>query len=110
VLTLPNVVRLKAVMGERMVGFIAGDLRPAQRLGYIATLGVLPEVQGRGIGAALLAACEAQMRVDILRLNVRRSNRSAIHLYEKFGYHHAGIWPDYYQDGEDALIMEKNWA
>ena len=42
-----------------------------------------------------------------VRLNVRISNLAAIQLYQTSGYQRAGIWPNYYQDAEDALIMEK---
>ena len=107
VLTLPNVIRFKAVADEQMVGFIAGDLRPAQRQGWIATIGVLPEYRGQGIGSALLDICEARLEMPSIRLNVRISNETAIRLYQKRGYQRIGIWPEYYQDREDALIMEK---
>jgi ribosomal protein S18 acetylase RimI-like enzyme len=107
VLTLPNVVRLKAMADERMVGFIAGDIRPRQDLAWIATIGVVPEYRRRGIGAALLQACEAQVAVRHVRLSVRVSNRAAIELYERFNYQRVGRWERYYQDGEDALVMEK---
>ena len=108
VLTLPNVVRLRAVVDSQMVGFIAGDLRPSERLAWIATLGVLPEYRGRGIGRSLLQACEQRLELPHVRLNVRISNQVAIQLYQTSGYQRAGIWPSYYQDGEDALIMEKD--
>ena len=107
VLTLPNVVRLKAVVDDRMVGFIAADIRPSQQMAWIATIGVLPEYRGRGIGSALLEATEQQLQVDSIRLNVRVSNHPAIRLYKSFGYQQVGRWPQYYSDGEDALIMEK---
>ncbi len=117
VLTLPNVVRLKARPAEpldgengAMVGFVAGDVRPAERMAWIATIGVLPEYRGRGIGGALLKACEARLTVPRVRLNVRVSNQTAIHLYQNTGYERAGLWPRYYADGEDALIMEKQLA
>ncbi len=42
-----------------------------------------------------------------VRLSVRRSNFGAQHLYNGLGYHHVGVWEKYYEDGEDALIMEK---
>ena len=53
-LTLPNVLRLKAVDEGKMVGFLAADLRPGQDLAWIATIGVLPEHRRRrgGAGAA----------------------------------------------------------
>jgi ribosomal-protein-alanine N-acetyltransferase len=107
VLTLPNVVRLKAVVGEAMIGFIAGDVRPAQQIAWIATIGVMPEYRGRGIGKALLKACENRVDVPRIRLCVRQTNQEAIQLYLNNGYQRAGIWSNYYQDGEDALLMEK---
>lgn len=107
VLTLPEVVRLKAVVNGQMVGFIAGDVRPSKQLALIATIGVLPEYRGQGIGGALLQACEDEITVPIIRLNVRVSNAPAIRLYRSFGYEQVGVWPGYYQDGEDALVMEK---
>ncbi len=107
VLTLPNVVRLKAEVDDLMVGFIAGDIRSSQHLAWIATIGVLPDYRGRGIGRMLLEACEAQIQEPCVRLCVRASNQTAIQLYLNSSYQKAGVWPDYYQDGEDALVMEK---
>lgn len=107
VLTLPNVVRLKAELNGDIVGFIAVDIRNSQNLAWIATVGVLPEYRGRGIGKTLLTACEARTSVSSLRLNVRPSNLPAIRLYRHLDYQQIGVWPRYYQDGEDALIFEK---
>jgi ribosomal-protein-alanine N-acetyltransferase len=104
-LALPNVVRLKAVANGEMVGFIAGDIRHG--LAWIATIAVLPTFRGRGIGKALLQAFEELLEVSHIRLNVRASNRTAIRLYEITGYQKAGLWKDYYEDGEDALVMQK---
>ncbi len=107
VLTLPRVVRLKAEVEGKMVGFIAADVRHPQQEAWIATLGVLPEYRRRGIGKALLEACEALLDVPCIRRSVRASNEAAIRLYQSYGYHRAGIWRAYYQDNEDALVMEK---
>jgi ribosomal-protein-alanine N-acetyltransferase len=103
VLTLPNVVRLKATLDGKLVGIIVGDVRPAKKMAWIATIGVLPEYRGKGIGTA----CEERLKATLVRLNVRISNQAAIRLYKKYGYQRAGIWPSYYRDDEDALIMEK---
>ena len=110
VLTLPHVVRLKATVAGEMVGFVAGDERPAERLAWIATIGVLPEYRNREIGRALLLACEARLRVSRVRLNVRVENDEAIRLYNDTGYRNVGVWPGYYADGGDALVMEKQLA
>jgi ribosomal protein S18 acetylase RimI-like enzyme len=107
VLTWPDVIRLKAVENGEMVGFVAGDPRPSQDAGWIATIGVDPRHQHRGIGRALLRACEEQMRFSRSKLTVRLSNDKAIALYEKEGYRTVDIWKQYYNDGEDGLVMEK---
>lgn len=107
VLTFPAVVRLKAVAEGRMIGFVAGDVRQTDRIAWIATIGVLPEFRGRGVGAALLQACEERIPLAVVRLCVRKDNLDAIQMYERFGYQRKGEWSAYYQDGAAALVMEK---
>ncbi len=107
VLILPGLVRLKAVVGAEMAGFVGGDPHPAEGVGWIATLGVLSSYRRRGIATAMLVACEAAMGLPAVRLSVRRSNLAAAELYRGQGYHLVGVWPAYYFDGEDALVLEK---
>ncbi len=104
---MPGVVRLKAVTGERMIGFVAGDMRRVEQVAWIATIGVLPEFRGRGVGSALLRACEERITLPVVRLCVRTDNLGAIHIYERYGYQRKGEWAAYYQDGAPALVMEK---
>ncbi|MBT3321801.1 MAG: GNAT family N-acetyltransferase [Anaerolineae bacterium] len=108
VLTMPRVIRLKAVDGEKMVGFIAGDPRLSEGFSWIATVGVLPDYRRQGIGRALLHQCEDQLPTARVRLSVRISNDNAIHLYRQEGYQTINIWEKYYNDDTDAVVMEKN--
>lgn len=108
VLTFSNVFRIKATANGQMVGFIAADLHRSENLAWIATVGVLPEYRRQGIGSALLVTVEEQIGVSSIRLSVRVSNRPALNLYDRLGYHRYGTWPHYYADGEDALVLEKN--
>jgi ribosomal-protein-alanine N-acetyltransferase len=107
VLLLPGVVRLKAVVDAKMVGFIAADLHRMKKVGWIVTLGVLPAYQRRGIARALLLACMDQMDVECVRLSVRRSNLPALRLYAQQGFRMVDTWRNYYTGGEDALVLEK---
>jgi len=107
VLTWPEVIRLKADEDGKLIGFVAGDPRPSQSVAWIATIGVDPAYQRRGIGRALLLACEKQITMPRVKLTVRLSNRGAVSLYEKDGYRTIDIWKGYYDDGEDGLVMEK---
>jgi len=107
VLTFPHVIRLKAVEEGKIVGFVAGDPRLQAGFSWIATLSVHPEYQRRGIGRALLRACERQLPTPYARLIVRVSNLAAIALYESEGYHVHSRKLRYYGDGEDGVVMEK---
>ena len=108
VLTFADVIRLKAVVDDQMVGFVAGDPHPRDGWGWISTIAVDPRYRRRGIGRALLHACESKLGVPRSRLTVRISNQVAISMYEKEGYGTTEIWNHYYSDGEDGIVMEKN--
>jgi ribosomal protein S18 acetylase RimI-like enzyme len=73
---------------------------------YVASVGVSPRFQRRGIGRELMLV--AMKRFDRIWLHVRASNSPAIRMYESLGYAvHARI-DRFYQNGEDALVM-KSW-
>lgn len=107
VLTYPDVIRLKAVDGEEMIGFVAADLHASERRTWIATLGVAPEYRRQGIATSLLHECESRIKTPCIRLSVRCSNIAAKELYKKAGYFEVDTWRKYYNDGEDAAVMEK---
>ena len=103
----PGVIALKAINGSRIVGFIAGDPRRHEGHTIISTIGVDPDCQRRGIGERLLREVEARSVLPRLQLMVRKSNMPALHLYRKLNYAIVETWPRYYEDGEDAYVMEK---
>lgn len=107
ILTLPGMVRLKAVVNGNMVGFIGGERDAIKQQGWVTTLSVLPAYRRRGIALALLAACESQLGMPIIQLSVRESNTAAIRLYESAGYALVDQRKNYYAGGERALIFEK---
>ena len=107
VLSFSGVIRLKAVEKDEMIGFIAGDPHPREGISWIATICVLPEQRGRGVGRALLQTCEDNLPTDNIHLCVRISNEEAIRMYKMAGYSTIDTWKKYYLDGEDGIIMEK---
>lgn len=80
------------------------------RLARLYSLAVDPRAQGQGLAKALLAALEQQSAAQgrlFMRLEVAKSNRPAIALYERLGYRVFGEYVDYYEDHSDALRMQK---
>jgi ribosomal-protein-alanine N-acetyltransferase len=76
----------------------------------LITIDVAPEFRRKGIGSALLKACEAELRsrhVTRFRLEVAVGNSAAQALYKSFGYETVGGISAYYPTGEDALVMQK---
>lgn len=107
VLTMPDLVRLKAVVGTTMVGFISGERKISSGRGWVTTLSVLPGYRRRGIAQALLNRCEDELGMPVVRLSVRASNQAAVQLYLQAGYHQVERWKKYYVGGEDGLVFEK---
>ena len=95
------------VQAQLLVGFVglwylAGEA-------HIVSIAVRETYRRQGLGELLLiGALEMGMRRDcqVLTLEVRVSNGSAIALYEKYGFNVVGIRRGYYSDNaEDACIM-----
>jgi ribosomal-protein-alanine N-acetyltransferase len=107
VLTFPHYTRFKATLNGEMVGFAAAEMNAEKNIGWIITIGVSPVHRRRGLARRLLHACEAKLKVPWMRLSVRKSNWSALRLYDEEGFIHIDTWKQYYVDGEDAFILEK---
>lgn len=75
----------------------------------IQNIAIRPEDRRRGGAWALMqAAMEEARRAGCLRawLEVRPSNTGAIKLYRRWGFREVARRKGYYEDGEDALIMQ----
>lgn len=107
VLIRPGMVRLKMVHSEETIGFLSGYQQVRGAIGWISSIGIVPDWQGRGWGARLLLAGERALGTSLVRLTVRASNARAIQLYEHAGYHQIQIARGYYIGGEDGLVFEK---
>ena len=95
-----------------MAGFAIVEWSPQVTgiVAYIATIEVLPEYRGLGIGAELLRRLEgsanAERAIEIW-LHVDTENSSAIRLYERSGYQKAGRANHYYARHRPAAIYVK---
>jgi len=107
VLVMPSIERHKAMLGDELIGFVAGDVKRYNHTGWIATICVHPDYRGRGVGRRLLHACEAGMGMPRVKLAVREANQTAIEMYKRNGYQQVGVWKGYYKGGENGIVMEK---
>ena len=77
--------------------------------GHITNIAVAQEHRGRGIGKAVTEALKqyaANLGVQYMTLEVRKSNLVAQSMYKGLGFIELGVRKRYYEDnGEDALIM-----
>jgi [ribosomal protein S18]-alanine N-acetyltransferase len=76
---------------------------------HILAIATHPDLRGRGIGGAMLAHVlnvAIQTGCSLATLEVRRSNKPAIAMYERAGFKTVHVRSRYYQDDdEDALVM-----
>jgi ribosomal protein S18 acetylase RimI-like enzyme len=109
-LRAPHRPVIAATIDDELVGYVLVSLRKGARALRIYSLAVDPRFSRRGVGRALLQACEAYGRRHhrtALTLEVRYDNASAIALYESCGFHQFGEHARYYGDGATALRYEK---
>lgn len=95
-----------AAGGGRLIGYLICSRY--ETVWHVMNIAVDAEHQRQGVASALLAELYERVGEETARytLEVRRSNRLAIGLYEREGFRAAGLRRRYYQDnGEDALVM-----
>jgi ribosomal-protein-alanine N-acetyltransferase len=97
-------------VAHAVLSFVVGE---AELLLFVVDL----DWQGKGVGSHFvkLLAQAAKAKAQILFLEVRASNESAIALYEKMGFNQVGVRPGYYPGGkggrrEDALLYALDLA
>ncbi len=110
-LSKPSGICLAALRDDRIVGYLICSRYDT--VWHVMNVAVDDRLRRQGIATALLDELfERADRPGVqYTLEVRLSNRSAIALYERFGFHSAGLRRGYYHDNkEDALIMWRTVA
>jgi ribosomal-protein-alanine N-acetyltransferase len=80
---------------------------------HIQEIAVAPDCRNRGLGASLinlLIQTAAAKNAKRAYLEVRRSNHTAIRLYERYGFVKEAVRTAGYTDGEDAVFMGLRFA
>ena len=105
-----NRVFLVAERDGVLLGYCLILLHNGTRLARLYSIAIAAQARGLGIGRKLLAAGEEKASERgrlFMRLEVAQNNQAAIKLYESMGYSTFGSYPDYYEDHQDALRMQK---
>ncbi|HTK84444.1 MAG TPA: N-acetyltransferase [Patescibacteria group bacterium] len=88
-------------------GYVLGEMED-DRTGHIVSVAVMENLRDRHLGGLLVDRVCASLRqagAQRIRLEVRKENAAAIHLYEKRGFSRTDDLPDYYGPGEDGIEM-----
>lgn len=108
---------LVAEEGERIVGYVIGELREVMfsglshrsKMGHILNIAIDKGWRDRGMGTRLMEEIESRFRemgATQVTLEVRESNTTARSFYQSRGFTEIGRVRAYYPD-EDAVIMNK---
>jgi ribosomal-protein-alanine N-acetyltransferase len=96
--------------GEKLAGYICPRLLLDE--GHILDVAVHRSFRGRGVGRLLVERVLMECRdggAEFVSLEVRPSNEIAIALYRQLGFVETGRRRKYYENGEDALLMEYHY-
>jgi [ribosomal protein S18]-alanine N-acetyltransferase len=79
--------------------------------GHVITIDVVKAARRSGVGSLLLQAAEDRMRAahcPKVELETAVDNVSALSFYKRHGYNVVKIYPGYYSNGVDALVLQKD--
>jgi ribosomal-protein-alanine N-acetyltransferase len=98
-----------------IVGFVVGAVvsTHGRTFGHIKDLAVHPDQRRKGTARTLLAAALDRLEsrgAQTVKLEVRVSNHGARQLYRNAGFEPLRRVQQYYDDGEDALVMVRKLA
>ena len=93
-----------------VAGYVIADTVPnhGTPLGHVKDLAVRPECRRQGVATALLSRAIAVLSAagaGSVKLEVRADNQGARRLYRQFDFEHRKTIPNYYSNGNDALVM-----
>jgi len=94
-----------------LAGYALFQLLPEET--ELLRVAVAPARRGRGLARRLLESALAELAAagrPLCHLEVRASNRAAVSLYGRLGFERSGRRPNYYADGEDALLFRRDAA
>ena len=101
-------------LDKKIIGYAIVMLSPGEA--HILNICIEPDFQKKGLGRYLLRHIlkkSNQTDVDMVLLEVRRSNAAAQQLYQSEGFHELGVRKAYYPAShgrEDAIILAKYLA
>lgn len=108
--SVPSATLLVARADRVLAGYALVFFRAGSTVARLYSIAVDARYRGRGVAGQLMAAAEAAARArgcERFRLEVRVDNAAAIRLYERLGFAMSDRIGGYYEDGGDALRMQK---
>jgi ribosomal-protein-alanine N-acetyltransferase len=110
-LTDPSREVYVALIKDKVVGFIVLIMSGAL-VGYIQTVGVVPEWRNKGVGSKLLKFAEDVIfsKAPNVFMCVSSFNKKAQELYQRLGYETIGELKDYIVPGHSEILLRKTVA
>ncbi len=110
-ITANNALLLCAFSSGNLAGCLLIIFRQNSRRARAYSLAVAKDYQRRGIAESLITEAYRRLmeigRYQQIYLEVRQDNLAGIRLYEKLGFRQQTHLTGFYQDGSDAIRMER---
>jgi ribosomal-protein-alanine N-acetyltransferase len=102
-----NVARYLVIeIQGRVIGY--GGMWLVMEEGHIPNIAIHPDYHGQGFGSALVDAMLITARdlgIMYITLECRKSNLSAMHVYERHGFTRVGLRKKYYEDNQEDAVL-----
>ena len=103
----PRAIFLCAWKEDKLIGtgFLGGMSRRMNHRARLA-ISILKSEWNKGVGSSMMEKMiefAKEIGIELIELEVRCDNKSAIHLYEKYGFKHIGTFPAFFKIGEEYI-------
>ncbi len=110
-LTSPSQILYAALMDGVVIGYACLHWKRNLTTARLYSIAVLQSYRGRGAASMLLNKCSRQCRklgFAMMGLEARAEDTALINFYTRHGFSPVALRPAYYEDGADALKMQKS--
>ena len=103
-------IPIKAIVKNRIVGFVIGVYQMSSRSCTVVTINVKPKFRKKGVGFELMRSLEKGLEMlnckEVI-LQTRVNNTAALNLFDKLGFSKTSRLLNYYHSGTDGFEMKK---
>lgn len=109
--TRAHALTLVAVENETIAGYVTLLFRKSTSIARLYSIAIDQKFRKKGVARELVTMAEQYALAShaiVMRLEIRTDNTPSLNLFHSLGYHDFGFYAAYYEDGQNAVRLQKH--